>query len=86
MKPIYVAASQNTKKTIKNEELDVNWTNNNKDNAINVKLEPNEDLTCIVASGPFMMTNSISMNTLYQMIDLVKTKNAHILILVLLQF
>lgn len=47
-----------------------------------IKLGPDEDLVAIVASGPYMTSNSIQSDSLELLIDMVKAKNAHVLILV----
>ena len=54
----------------------------NFNNSVTIKLEPNEDLIAIVASGPYMANNSIQSDSLELLIDMVKAKNAHVLILV----
>lgn len=47
-----------------------------------VKLGADEDLVAIVASGPYMTNNSVQSDSLELLIDMVKAKNAHVLILV----
>ena len=49
---------------------------------ITVKLGANEDLITIAASGPYMKNGSIQTDQLELLIDMVKAKNAHVLILV----
>lgn len=70
IEPAFV--SNTTKKT--KEESDTN-------NSVTVKLGPDEDLVAIVASGPYMTSNSIQSDSLELLIDMVKAKNAHALIL-----
>lgn len=50
--------------------------------SIEARLEPDENLICILASGPFMLTGSIDLTALNQLLDMVKSNNPHILILV----
>jgi len=49
---------------------------------ISVKIGPDEDLITIVASGPYMTNGTIQTDQLELLIDVVKAKNAHVLILV----
>lgn len=70
IEPAFV--SNNTKKA--KEESDTN-------NSVTIKLGPDEDLVAIVASGPYMTSNSIQSDSLELLIDMVKAKNAHVLIL-----
>ena len=78
MKPIYVSDSKRFKKELK-EEFD----KPNSNSSLTAKLEPNEDLKTIIAAGPFMANGSILTGQLELLIDVVKAKNAHILILVI---
>lgn len=62
--------------TIKNEIKDESDSS-----SISVKLGPGEDLVTIVASGPYMKNGTIEIDQLELLIDVVKAKNAHVLIL-----
>lgn len=68
------------KKEFKTENID---ELTNEDGLIEIRLEPNESLICYVASGPYMTTGSTDLNTLNQLLDIVKSNNPHVLILVL---
>ncbi len=49
---------------------------------MSVKLATDEDLITIVASGPYMTNGTIQTDQLELLVDVVKAKNAHVLILV----
>lgn len=51
------------------------------DTGIHVRLEPNEDLVCMVASGPYMLTGSTAITVIHQLIESVISNKAHVLIL-----
>lgn len=53
----------------------------NSNSSIKVKLAPTEDLVTIVAAGPYMTNGTILTDSLELLIDMVKAKNAHVLIL-----
>lgn len=63
---------------IKKQELDYG----NRNGGINVKLEPNEELNVMVASGPYMATGSTQLDPLNSLVNAAKSKNVHVLILV----
>lgn len=50
--------------------------------SIEARLEPDEKLICLLASGPFMLSGSIDLTALNQLLDIIKSNNPHILILV----
>jgi len=50
--------------------------------SVSVKLATDEDLITIVASGPYMTNGTIQTDQLELLVDVVKAKNAHVLILV----
>lgn len=54
----------------------------NSNDSISIQLAPDEDLVTIVAAGPYMSNGSILIDQLELLIDVVKAKNAHVLILV----
>ena len=64
------------------QELKEEFDSANTKNSIKIKLKPDEDLTVISASGPYMSNNTILANHLELLVDVVKAKNAHVLILV----
>ena len=51
--------------------------------SIQVRLEQNEDLSMIVASGPYMINGSLNTTSLDSLIEAVKTQNVHLLVLVI---
>jgi hypothetical protein len=58
----------------------------NRDSGISINLEPNEDLSIVVAAGPYMAHGSTNTTNLNLLIEAVKAKNAHLLILVIFIF
>ena len=50
--------------------------------AIHVKLDANEDLTMLVASGPYMTHGGLLTTNLNLLVDIAKARNIHVLILV----
>jgi hypothetical protein len=54
----------------------------NRDSGISIKLEQNEDLSIVVAAGPYMANGSTNTTNLNLLTEAVKAKNAHLLILV----
>ncbi len=69
---------------IKEEPLNIYDLRNeaNKDSGISIRLEPNEDLSIVVAAGPYMAHGSTNTTNLNLLIEAVRAKNAHLLILV----
>lgn len=51
--------------------------------SIQVRLEQNEDLSMVVASGPYMINGSLNTTSLNSLIEAVKTQNVHLLVLVI---
>lgn len=56
-------------------------TNTNQIYSIQIKLEPNENLTIMAAAGPYMTHGGVLMTNLNLLIDMAKAKNVHALIL-----
>ena len=54
--------------------------------SINVDLNADDELTIISAAGPYMINGTILYNSLLSLIDVAKSKGAHVLILVNLEF
>ncbi|CAF0800297.1 unnamed protein product [Brachionus calyciflorus] len=81
LEPHYVKENLDIKKEIKKEFNDNRDNCSKEDNSIDVRLEINEDLICIVAAGPFMMTGSTETNVISQLANAVKENKAHVLIL-----
>jgi hypothetical protein len=51
--------------------------------SIQVRLEQNEDLSIIVASGPYMINGSVNTSSLNSLIEAVKAQNVPLLVLVM---
>ena len=68
------------------EEFKEEFDKPNSNSSLTVKLEPNEDLKTIIAAGPFMANGSILTSQLELLVDIVKAKNAHVLILVIVSY
>jgi hypothetical protein len=68
-------------KSFKKEAFDIRDTYV-RDNSISVKPDANGDLHVIVASGPYMQTGSTQTPALASLLEVVKSKNAQVLILV----
>lgn len=54
--------------------------------SINVKLASDEELSIIVAAGPYMSNGTVLTNNINNLLDKVIEKKAHVLILVRLTF
>ena len=51
--------------------------------SIQVRLEQNEDLSMVVASGPYMINGNLNTTNLNSLIEAVKIQNVHLLVLVI---
>lgn len=77
IEPSFVSDSLNNIK----KEFKVETDAANSNDSISIQLAPDEDLVTIVAAGPYMSNGSILIDQLELLIDVVKAKNAHVLIL-----
>ncbi|RNA22668.1 DNA polymerase alpha subunit B [Brachionus plicatilis] len=80
VEPNYVQENKQIKKEIKTESTNIDMFVS-EDGSIETRLEPNENMDCLVASGPYMITASADLNSLNQLLDVAKSNNPHILIL-----
>lgn len=64
---------------VKKEKLDI--TELRRDNNVNVRLEANESLSLICASGPYMTNGSVKTDFLRLLVKAVETNKAHVLIM-----
>lgn len=82
IEPPYISDEELKKIKIKKEEtIDINDTFHSRGNSINVKPDENQDINIVVASGPYMATGSTQTPVLNQLIEVVKSKNTQVLIL-----